>query len=79
MNFLNFHFIEIFKKNFNFYQSLIESFVMHILKTLILSIPVGITAVDVVGYIARVDGESMKPTLNPDNKSEYVFLNKVSE
>lgn len=79
MNFLNFHFIEIFKKNFIFYQSLIESFVMHILKTLILSIPVGITAVDVVGYIARVDGESMKPTLNPDNKSEYVFLNKVSE
>lgn len=66
-------------KNFIFYQSLIESFVMHILKTLILSIPVGITAVDVVGYIARVDGESMKPTLNPDNKSEYVFLNKVSE
>lgn len=52
---------------------------MHFLKTLILSIPVGITAVDVVGYIARVDGESMKPTLNPDNKSEYVFLNKVRE
>lgn len=49
-----------------------------LIKTVFLSIPVGITVVDVVGYIARVDGESMKPTLNPENKSEYVFLNKVS-
>lgn len=47
------------------------------LKTLIFSVPVGITVVDVFGYVARVDGESMKPTLNPTNDSEYVFLNKV--
>ncbi|CRK99495.1 CLUMA_CG012814, isoform A [Clunio marinus] len=48
-----------------------------ILKSVIISIPIGITCADVCGYIARVDGESMKPTLNPNtNDSEYVFLNK---
>lgn len=42
--------------------------------------PVGITVVDAFGYVARVDGESMKPTLNPQpNDKEYIFLNKVSE
>lgn len=46
-------------------------------KTL-LTIPFGVTFVDVFGYVARVDGESMKPTLNPNvNDTEYVFLNKV--
>lgn len=46
-------------------------------KTL-MAIPFGVTFVDVFGYIARVDGCSMKPTLNPnDNDTEYVFLNKV--
>lgn len=30
------------------------------------------------GYVARVEGFSMKPTLNFDETSEYVFLNKVS-
>jgi signal peptidase I len=50
----------------------------NLVKTLILSIPVGVTVIDVLGYIARVDGESMSPTLNPQkNDSEYVFLNKV--
>jgi signal peptidase I len=50
-----------------------------LIKTIILAVPVGITVVDVVGYVARVDGESMKPTLNPQvNDKEYVFLNKVS-
>lgn len=48
-----------------------------ILKTLFYSIPVGITFVDVMGYVARVDGESMKPTLNSKSRTEYVFLNKV--
>lgn len=52
----------------------------NILKTIVFSIPVGITFVDVMGYVARVDGESMKPTLNAkSNQTEYVFLNKVSE
>lgn len=50
----------------------------NLVKTLILAVPVGITVVDVIGYVARVDGESMKPTLNPQfNDTEYVFLNKV--
>jgi mitochondrial inner membrane protease subunit 2 len=49
-----------------------------IFKTVLFSIPVGITIVDVVGYVARVDGVSMFPTLNPNkNQTEYVFLNKV--
>lgn len=44
----------------------------------LLAVPIGITIVDVLGYVARVDGESMKPTLNPNlYDSEYVFLNKV--
>lgn len=44
----------------------------------LLAIPVSVAFVDAYGYIARVDGESMKPTLNPRvNESEYVFLNKV--
>lgn len=48
------------------------------LRNTLLSIPFGVTFVDVFGYVARVDGESMKPTLNPNvNDSEYVFLNKV--
>lgn len=43
-----------------------------------LAIPLGVTFLDVFGYVARVDGESMKPTLNPNiNDTEYVFLNKV--
>lgn len=43
-----------------------------------LAIPVGVTLIDAFGYVARVDGESMKPTLNPTPKdSDYVFLNKV--
>lgn len=48
-------------------------------KTL-LAIPVGVTLIDAFGYVARVDGESMKPTLNPTPKdSDYVFLNKVKK
>lgn len=51
----------------------------NLVKTTILAIPFGVTFVDFFGYVARVDGESMKPTLNPNaNDSEYVFLNKVN-
>lgn len=33
------------------------------------------TLVDCVGYVARVDGISMQPSLNPDSsKTDYVFL-----
>ncbi|VDI11665.1 Hypothetical predicted protein [Mytilus galloprovincialis] len=31
---------------------------------------------DTVGYIAQVMGVSMQPTLNPERKTDYVFLNK---
>lgn len=49
------------------------------MKKILFAIPIGVTFVDVFGYVARVDGESMKPTLNPNhNDSEYVFLNKVN-
>jgi len=47
-----------------------------ILKTLAFSIPAGVTIVDVVGYVAKVEGFSMQPVLNPDpqNTTDYVFL-----
>ena len=64
----------------NFYSLLPRQnkVMQNLLKTLILAVPVGITVVDVVGYVARVDGQSMTPTLNPQqNDTEYVFLNKV--
>ncbi|XP_055310619.1 mitochondrial inner membrane protease subunit 2 [Sitodiplosis mosellana] len=49
----------------------------YILKTVALSLPVMVTFVDSVGYIARVDGTSMQPALNPNSGSEdYVFLSK---
>ena len=45
---------------------------------LLLPIPIGVTLVADIGYIAKVEGQSMKPTLNADDHCEYVFLNKVS-
>lgn len=49
-----------------------------LLGTLAFSIPAGITVIDIVGYVARVEGTSMHPVLNPlDNKAlvtDYVFL-----
>jgi len=46
------------------------------LKTLAFSIPAGVTIVDVIGYIAKVEGSSMQPVLNPDplGTTDYVFL-----
>lgn len=48
--------------------------------TLTIALPVSITIVDVFGYVARVDGISMQPALNPDvrtsNIKDYVLLNK---
>ncbi|CAG9841149.1 unnamed protein product [Diabrotica balteata] len=47
------------------------------LKSVLYGVPVGITIIDIVGYIARVDGISMQPALNPDKtKTDYVFLNR---
>lgn len=46
-------------------------------KTILFGGVVGVTFIDVFGYVARVEGESMKPTLNPyPNSEDYVFLNK---
>ncbi|CAB3220230.1 unnamed protein product [Arctia plantaginis] len=47
-------------------------------KSIILGVPIGITFLDTVGYVARVEGISMQPVLNPDSKSnnDYVFLSR---
>lgn len=44
-------------------------------------VPVGITFFfDYVGYIARVEGMSMQPSLNPDSSksNDYVFLSRFN-
>ncbi|XP_055624215.1 mitochondrial inner membrane protease subunit 2 [Toxorhynchites rutilus septentrionalis] len=47
-------------------------------KSVLLSIPVGVTFFDCVGYVVRVDGISMQPALNPDESAatDYVFLSR---
>lgn len=47
------------------------------LRSVLLGIPVGITFLDTVGYVAKVEGISMQPALNPDlTNPDYVFLNR---
>uniref|UniRef100_D3TPQ8 Mitochondrial inner membrane protease subunit n=1 Tax=Glossina morsitans morsitans TaxID=37546 RepID=D3TPQ8_GLOMM len=46
------------------------------IKSVLLGIPVGITFLDCVGYVARVDGISMQPALNPNSDTDYVFLSR---
>lgn len=50
----------------------------YLLRHVLLGVPVGVTIINLVGYIARVDGVSMQPALNPDSTKDYVFLNKLS-
>lgn len=46
-------------------------------KSVLFGIPVGITFLDTVGYVARVEGISMQPVLNPESKNtDYVFLSR---
>lgn len=53
----------------------IPNFFKHVL----IGIPVGVTFLNTIGYIARVDGISMQPALNPNiNITDYVFLNRWS-
>lgn len=53
--------------------------VINIIKSFLIGVPIGITIIDTVGYIARVDGISMQPALNPQKHIEdYVFLNRWS-
>lgn len=48
-------------------------------KSLLIGVPVGVTVFDYVGYIARVEGVSMQPSLNPrGNSSDYVFLSRFN-
>jgi len=47
------------------------------LKYIFLGVPIGVTAVDCLGYVAKVDGVSMQPALNPNGgNSDYVFLSR---
>ncbi|KYN09669.1 Integrin-alpha FG-GAP repeat-containing protein 2 [Trachymyrmex cornetzi] len=46
-------------------------------RNVLIGIPIGIAFCDTVGYVARVEGISMQPALNPDLRySDYVFLNR---
>lgn len=48
-------------------------------KAVAIGVPVGLTVFDYVGYIARVEGISMQPSLNPRaEKSDYVFLSRFN-
>lgn len=40
------------------------------------ALPVALTGLEMVGYVARVDGASMQPVLNPDRVTDYVFLSR---
>lgn len=51
---------------------------MKLIFKLLLGLPVGVTVIDTLGYVARVEGDSMKPTFNPQGNSDYVFLSKFS-
>ncbi|OXU24896.1 hypothetical protein TSAR_010639 [Trichomalopsis sarcophagae] len=47
------------------------------LRSIIIGVPVGFLFFNQVGYVARVEGVSMQPALNPDLEQEdYVFLNR---
>lgn len=50
------------------------------LRAIAAGIPIGVTFVDCFGYIAKVEGVSMQPALNPESngKSDFVFLSRWS-
>lgn len=50
-----------------------------VVKSILIGVPIGITFLDTVGYVARVEGISMQPALNPDSEvTDYVFLSRWS-
>ncbi|KAF5286083.1 hypothetical protein FQA39_LY16429 [Lamprigera yunnana] len=54
-----------------------SSEVLEELDLLTAGLPIGVTILDLIGYVARVDGISMQPALNPDQSTtDYVFLNR---
>ncbi|XP_045462771.1 mitochondrial inner membrane protease subunit 2 [Harmonia axyridis] len=51
--------------------------IRNIFKGILIGVPIGVTLIDSLGYVARVDGISMQPALNPDqDQTDYVLLNK---
>ena len=50
-----------------------------VIRSVVVGLSIGFTFYDFVGYIARVDGVSMQPVLNPNNaEKDYIFLNRWS-
>lgn len=48
-----------------------------VLRSVLLGLPIGVTCFDSFGYVAKVDGLSMQPVLNPDPAvNDYVFLKR---
>ncbi|XP_068623775.1 mitochondrial inner membrane protease subunit 2 [Battus philenor] len=48
-----------------------------ICRSILFGIPIGITFLDTVGYVAKVEGISMQPALNPvAEDSDFVFLSR---
>lgn len=53
--------------------------VRSLVKSVLFGIPIGITFLDTIGYVARVEGISMQPALNPESRNtDYVFLSRWS-
>ncbi|XP_069167522.1 mitochondrial inner membrane protease subunit 2 [Procambarus clarkii] len=50
------------------------------LRAVAVGIPIGLTFVDCFGYVAKVEGISMQPALNPDSNgnNDFVFLSRWS-
>ncbi|XP_059613304.1 mitochondrial inner membrane protease subunit 2 [Phlebotomus argentipes] len=50
-----------------------------LVKSVLAGIPIGLAFLDIVGYVARVEGASMQPALNPGHTdTDYVFLSRWS-
>ncbi|KPI99065.1 PREDICTED: mitochondrial inner membrane protease subunit 2 [Papilio xuthus] len=46
-------------------------------RSILFGIPIGVTFLDTVGYVAKVEGISMQPALNPEStNTDYVFLSR---
>lgn len=48
-----------------------------VFKNIVFGAAIGLTYADVVGYIAKVEGVSMQPSLNPEpGRNDFVYLNR---
>ncbi|CAH4030714.1 mitochondrial inner membrane protease subunit 2 [Pieris brassicae] len=51
--------------------------IRNLLRSMLLGVPIGVTFLDTIGYVARVEGISMQPALNPEStNTDYVFLSR---